>query len=205
MEKLTKEQIEFKKCSRCNTKKPTIEFSVQKTSSDGLSAWCKECKKEYKSMWYSKNKENVKDYNNKWIENNKNYHSDLYINNIDKIKERNKKNKKITNKRYLDRRNTNPLFKFKSNLRNRTCQAFKQKKWKKDGSEKLLGCSYECAKLHIENKFTIGMSWDNYGEWHIDHIIPLSSAKDVVEMSKLCHYTNIQPLWAIDNIKKGNR
>ena len=49
------------------------------------------------------------------------------------------------------------------------------------------------------------MSWDNYGKWHIDHIIPLSSANSEDDIYKLCHYTNLQPLWAEDNLKKSNK
>jgi hypothetical protein len=49
------------------------------------------------------------------------------------------------------------------------------------------------------------MSWDNHGEWHIDHIIPLSSAKNESDLYKLFHYTNLQPLWAFDNLSKGNK
>ena len=47
------------------------------------------------------------------------------------------------------------------------------------------------------------MSWENQGKWHIDHIIPLSSATNKDELYKLCHFTNLQPMWAIDNIRKG--
>ena len=49
------------------------------------------------------------------------------------------------------------------------------------------------------------MSWENQGEWHIDHKIPLSSAKTEEELYKLCHFTNLQPMWAIENIKKGSK
>jgi hypothetical protein len=68
-----------------------------------------------------------------------------------------------------------------------------------------IGCSQEELKLHIEKQFTFDMSWDNAGEWHVDHKIPLSSAETPEEMYRLCHYTNLQPMWALDNIKKGDK
>ena len=71
----------------------------------------------------------------------------------------------------------------------------------------MLGCSIDSLKRHLSKKFKIGMSWDNYGihGWHIDHIIPLSSAKTIEDIEKLCHYTNLQPLWAKDNLQKSNK
>jgi len=70
---------------------------------------------------------------------------------------------------------------------------------------KLLGCSLDELKNHLEKQFQPGMTWDNHGEWHIDHIIPLASVDltDQVQLTKVCHYTNLQPLWAADNIRKG--
>lgn len=70
-----------------------------------------------------------------------------------------------------------------------------------------LGCTISRLKSHLENQFKEGMSWDNWGRkgWHIDHIKPLSSfdLNDSEQLKIACHYTNLQPLWAFDNISKG--
>ena len=79
-------------------------------------------------------------------------------------------------------------------------------KWNKKNKTILyIGCSLEELKLHLEKQFKPGMTWENHGEWHIDHIIPLASAKTEEDLYKLNHYTNLQPLWAIDNLKKSNK
>lgn len=89
--------------------------------------------------------------------------------------------------------------------RNRVLSAFKSKK----GLNKLnsyLGCSTETFKEHIEKQFKDGMTWKNHGDWHIDHIIPLMYEKpSIEEVIKRLHYTNTQPLWANENLTKGNR
>lgn len=101
---------------------------------------------------------------------------------------------------------TDPLFRMKHNLRNRVRGAFKAKKWHKDNSiSKHIGCDKNQLKEYIELKFTEGMTWNNYGEWELDHIYPLSLAKTEEEMYKLCHFSNLQPLWRLDNIKKSNK
>lgn len=69
----------------------------------------------------------------------------------------------------------------------------------------ILGCSYEYFKTHIEKQFTEGMNWDKFSEIHIDHIIPMASAKTVDEIYSLNHFTNLRPMWALDNIKKGSK
>lgn len=72
-----------------------------------------------------------------------------------------------------------------------------------------MGCTVEELKKYLESKWQEGMSWDNYGfhGWHIDHIKPLASFNltDRDELLKACHYTNLQPLWCKDNMKKGKR
>jgi hypothetical protein len=73
----------------------------------------------------------------------------------------------------------------------------------------LLGCSLEQARKHIEHQFKEGMNWGNCGfrGWHIDHIIPCSAfdLTKIEEQKKCFHYTNLQPLWAKDNLRKSNK
>jgi hypothetical protein len=68
-----------------------------------------------------------------------------------------------------------------------------------------LGCSIPELKAYLEKMFQPGMTWENWGAWHIDHIIPLASfdLTDREQFLKACHYTNLQPLWAPDNQRKG--
>jgi hypothetical protein len=94
----------------------------------------------------------------------------------------------------------------KNNLRSRTWIAFKNKGYSKTSkTQEMLGVDWEVCKAHIERQFTKGMNWDNQGEWHIDHKIPLASANTEKELKKLCHYSNLQPLWAEDNISKSDK
>lgn len=106
----------------------------------------------------------------------------------------------------LFKRKTNPFVKCKFLIRNRLRQCLKKKFWlKRSKFAEYIGCTKDELIKYLESKFTEGMTWENQGKWHIDHIIPLSSATSEEEMYKLCHYTNLQPLWAIDNIKKSNK
>ena len=87
-------------------------------------------------------------------------------------------------------------------FRRRSSIDFKQLK-----SQELLGCSFETAREHIESLFQPGMSWNNYGKWHMDHIIPCVSfdLRCPVQQLACCYYKNLQPLWAFDNMSKGSR
>jgi hypothetical protein len=102
---------------------------------------------------------------------------------------------------------TDELFSTKVRIRNLVRNTFRKSGYSKpsEGTEKILGCSFDELKSHLESKFVDGMNWENRGEWHIDHIIPLSSANTKEELIGLSHYSNLQPLWAEDNMKKGDK
>jgi hypothetical protein len=104
------------------------------------------------------------------------------------------------------RRKIDSLYKLRESCRSRVYCFLKNKRLtKKYHFSEYIGCNVKSLKIHIEKQFMRGMTWRNHGKWHIDHIIPLSSAKTEEAIYKLCHYTNLQPLWAKDNLIKGNK
>lgn len=123
-----------------------------------------------------------------------------------------KKNREVlneTHKQYEKKRKSiDPQFKLMKTLRSRLNSALYRKDAKKLASTlELVGCSILELKKYLETQFTEGMNWNNHGKWHIDHIRPCSSFNLLIEseQKKCFHYTNLQPLWAIDNLSKGNR
>ena len=113
--------------------------------------------------------------------------------------------KKAHNKSYdKEQRLTNPLYKLGKNVRTRMWHVLKGK-YKSQSTFEIIGCSVDFLRSHLEERFEEGMSWDNYGEWHVDHIIPLASASDLTFLLELMHYTNLQPLWATENLSKGSK
>jgi len=152
----------------------------------------KEKSKETASLYYLKNKEKLSEKSRLW-----------------KIKNKERLNKR-RNIQVKERRSSDPIEKTRYALRNSIRQSFKRMSWRKGGrSEELLGATYVIVKQHIERQFKKGMNWTNHGrgvgKWNIDHKIPLASAKTKEDLTALCHYRNLQPLWAIDNIKKSDK
>lgn len=107
----------------------------------------------------------------------------------------------------LKRRKTDPNYKLRKSLRSRLYKAI-EGKYKAGSAVRDLGCTIEEFKVYLESKFQPGMSWDNWTTdgWHIDHIKPLSSfdLSDRNQLLEACHYTNLQPLWAKDNLSKND-
>lgn len=208
----------MKVCNKCQTERPKSEFSKQAREPDGLRRTCKVCIAVDTKAYYEKNKEIMltkqKSYRSALKASNENYNKDRNIKYKDKIKtykaEYYKKNKaKIiahNNSNQLIRRKTDDLYRLACNIRTLIGGAIRNGGYSKNTkTTNILGCSFEEFKVHIESQFTEGMCWDNRDLWHLDHIYPVSRAENEDHLIDLNHYTNFQPLWAEDNIKKGNK
>ena len=180
--------MKTKVCTKCKVEKEVTEFCKDVKGKDGLRANCKICCAEEKKEYYKNNREKV----------------------LEKRKEYRKNNKEKILKYQLEyerkRCQNDPAYKMIKNYRQRTREAYhKASAIKTQGTMELLGCSGEQLKEHLEKQFQPGMTHDNYGEWHIDHIKPIVSfdLSDPEQEQECFHYTNLQPLWAWENISKG--
>jgi len=119
------------------------------------------------------------------------------------------KNRKEYRKQWQkNKRENSKEFRILSNLRARLFNAIKLGNNQKKGStQELLGCTIIELAIHLEKQFKEGMSWENYGKWHIDHITPCSyfDLSKIKEQKKCFHYTNLQPLWEFENLQKGDK
>lgn len=117
-------------------------------------------------------------------------------------------NKAKIAKQQNERYHSDPAYKLQKDMRNRLKSALKTQNARKDGKLwELLGCDASTLRRHIEQQFTEGMTWENHGDWHVDHKMPIAlfDLHDP-EQQRLCfHYSNLQPLWAKDNQSKGGR
>jgi hypothetical protein len=177
-----------KQCKKCKHFKALDEYSQKIGGKYNKNTICKECKKVTSQDYRNKNPEKNKEYYRSWDS---------------------KKKKEFTEKRRVWaklKRQTDKFYKYKQKIRTTMNRAFTRKLVKKSKkTELLLGCSMDFFLKYLEGLFKPGMTFDNHGThgWHIDHIVPLKVAKTIEEIEKLCHYTNLQPLWAEENLKKS--
>lgn len=231
MEQITSRSLVLgKSCKRCGVYKPLEDFYDDKQNKDRRGSKCKPCMNEYVRERYLLTKEHRDAYRKRWKELNpgkdyqyqkicklrkpeqykaamvqynlktrdkkKQYGKEYRMANADKIRARRKEMYK-----------TNLSYRIANALRSRfriALYAFRQQK--RVSPVKYLGCSLDYFISYISNMFQHGMSWENYGcVWHLDHIRPLSSfnLEDQSQQEMAVHYKNIQPMFAIDNLRKG--
>ena len=214
----------MKLCTKCNIEKDESNFSKSNSKKDGLYAWCKNCAKAYRKVNYELNREVQLQRGRDWRKLNPDKHKQCFKNWVEKNKEKYTKSRKEYRSRpkskqrkleldrlYYRRNSSNPIFKLKRLLNNklrRNVHKIKIDSYTKK-SLQFLGCTIDQFKLYIESQFKEGMSWSNYGfyGWHIDHKLPISSfdlTKDE-DIIKCFHYTNLQPLWAAENLLKRDK
>jgi hypothetical protein len=125
---------------------------------------------------------------------------------VTKLKSYHKLKYSEKNKEYKKNYSQRLEVRIKNSLRSRVKKTLKSNP-KTTRTTEIVGCSIDELRNHIENQFQTGMTWENWGQfgWHLDHIIPLASANNEDEMRRLCHYTNLQPLWWRDNLEKRDK
>ena len=196
--------IEMKHCPTCDSWKELKEYNKQSSSWDNLARMCKNCYCEYKN-----NKRKIDEkYKQSDILYKQKYNESGRRREVSQIRYAAKKDEIIkkcvayNKKRY----NTDPYFKTVFCLRTRILKLLKLKNADKFNKfYDYLGCTKQEFIEYFQQKFKEGMTWENHGEWHIDHIKPCASFNllNEEEQKKCFHYTNLQPLWASENLSKG--
>ena len=196
-----------KVCNKCKKNKSYDDFHKQSKCKDGLRNSCKDCIKKSSKEYYTINKHVLIEKQKQYRFQNKNKIKEYKI----KYREKNKEKMKKYAAFYVrNRYKTNINFKLRVCLASRIREALKFL-WKGESTINLIGCSILELKKYIESKFLVGMSWNNYGfgddKWNIDHIKPCDSfdLTDIKQQKVCFHYSNLQPLWQLDNLKKTNK
>ena len=213
----------MKRCYCCGLEKPQSEFYKDKSKNSGLHSSCKKCNNLARAARHRKRLESEPEFKKQYyllrraklrkkIERDPEYRKKLNLSRKERHRRRVESDpeyrKKYNNKQYLKgkrRLERDPIFRYRKMMSATMREGIKE--GYNDGTlvHRVLGVDFNTMRSHIQSLFIEGMSWDNFGEWHLDHIIPLSIAKTEEEVLKLLHYTNVQPLWAKDNLKKSNK
>lgn len=219
----------MKKCCCCERELRLENFCKNKNHKDGLQSRCKKCQNElhkkyrllnpeydliYSKEYRLKYPEKVRLSHKKWVDKNyggiKKYSKKHYWEHVEYYKEHGKKyrsqHREDINLYRKNRKLINIQYKLSCLLRTRLNQAVRNN-FKTGSAVRDLGCSISELKIYLENQFKEGMMWENHGEWHIDHKIPLKhfDLTNRDQLLKAVHYTNLQPLWAFDNISKNDK
>ena len=182
----------MKTCSTCKEEKPFSDFHKRNRSKDGYKGQCKECRSRYMKKFYVKLMSTEKGRERKRAMGRK-------------AQREYRKNGKIYEYR-KERRRNDPVYAITCRLRSRV-RLVLQGNSKSASTAELTGCTWKELFEHLEKQFTDGMSWDNRHLWHVDHILPCASfdLSKPEEQRKCFHFSNLQPLWAKENLCKGSK
>ena len=179
----------MKRCTKCKEEKELLKFKKRTDYKHLYRSHCILCDKKQKRNYYNKNKIRILDGQKQFR-----------LRNKDRVRSRKQKWKQKKMK-------SSPIFKTLKRLRTRMAYALKGKQ-KTANTMALLGCTVEDLRSHLQSQFTEGMTWENRGKvWHIDHLLPCASfdLNDPEQQRRCFHYTNLQPLFAFDNMSKGEK
>lgn len=204
----------MKTCNTCRCEKPESEFppAIRR------SGRCKACLAEFNHGYYLRNKEKIAANSREYIRNHPEMYRKAalgyYYRNKDKCREWNrrwiKRNLKYLSEKMNLKYRTDIQHALRMRFRSRIHSALKRRNAslkKLKPTMELIGCDRETMFRHIESLFKDGMSWENRGKWHIDHVVPLAKFDLTIESERLLafNYKNTQPLWASENHAKGCR
>ncbi len=189
----------YRCCPKCKEEKELSKFHKDKNRKYGYDYVCKICRKKYQI----KNKDKLIKYGKQYRLKNKKRETIRVLN---WRKNNLEKSQKYFREYRKQKYKTNSNFKISQNIISRISHVLKGNN-KSLSTMFLIGCEIDYLMYHIQRKFTKGMTWDNYGDWHIDHIKPCAKfdLSNPLEQQKCFNYKNLQPLWAIDNIRKSDK
>lgn len=180
---------EYNKQYKINNKEKILQYRLEHKESIAL--YQKHYNKKYREQHITKIREHQRINNTDNVLRTKNWRS---------------RNKERMRNYYKNKYYNDPLYRLRDSISKSIRHGFNAVRNKKQSKTvDILGCSFHDLKFYIESKFECGMTWDNKGTWHLDHIIPQSFARTPEEVILLNHYTNLQPLWGVDNLKKSNK
>ena len=187
-----------KKCLGCLKIKDLDQFNNSSNFRDGKRTRCRICQNEEGKLYRKLNSDSIRIKAKKYRKDNPEKNKEWVSNNRQRSNE-------IKKKYDLKNRN-NEVYRMTKKVRNSIRSSFRNISFKKNNkTSEIIGCSMIEFINYIKSTFKEGMTIENHGEWHLDHIIPISKATTYEEAIKLNHYTNFQALWSIENLKKGNK
>lgn len=177
---------------------PDKKAAFAKIAREKALQWRVENREEYLAQtraWRAKNKDSIRAKQKAWLDAHPNYQRDK------RLEDPSYQSRYTTNRKKVD-----PAFRILCNLKRRMGLVLDGQR-KADTSRALVGCSAEELRAYLESKFLPGMSWALRDRIHLDHIRPCASfdLTDPSQQRACFHYTNLQPLWAIDNLRKGSK